>query len=74
MDANGLPGRPEDHFDDVDLPDPFYDFFPALIIAAEISDTPCWFVPADHRLGLPVIATLPGFSGAAPFPPTTYTI
>ncbi len=74
MDANGLPGRPEDHFDDIYLPDPFYDFFPAPIIAAEISDTPCWSVPADHRLGLPVIATLPGFSGAAPFPPTTYTI
>ncbi|MDG4785612.1 hypothetical protein O7626_06635 [Micromonospora sp. WMMD1102] len=74
MDANGLSGRPEDHFDDVDLPEPFYDFFPAPVIAAEISDIPCWSVPTDQRLGLPVIATLPGFSGAAPFPPAVYTI
>lgn len=73
--AEGLAGRPEDHFDeDGFLSDDLHDRYLVRIVASDISDTPSWFTRSDPRHGTPGLATLPGFSGPAPLPAAYYTV
>jgi hypothetical protein len=75
LDANGVPGRPEEHLmADDQFREALWDFPEANEIAAAISLDVGWHRPTDAEPhGTPVMAVLPGSTGAA-LPPGAYEI